>query len=148
MSSYCLFLMVVRYMQEQATETDIGSLLMGFLDFYGNHVRLLDGFRFCLLHLATILWLHSSPSTICLYTSVRPAIDGYFRSSRNVLPSTVPSRPKFYPEGRSDLSRRPSCRRKQCRTQHLPYQSDTASLRGSARRNGRRLGVGRRIPVA
>jgi hypothetical protein len=37
LSSYCLFLMVARYLQEQAsTVGDCGSLLMGFLDFYGN----------------------------------------------------------------------------------------------------------------
>lgn len=37
LSSYCLFLMVARYCQEQApTWNDCGSLLMGFLDFYGN----------------------------------------------------------------------------------------------------------------
>jgi len=39
LSSYCLFLMVARYLQEQpSTGGDCGSLLMGFLDFYGNHV--------------------------------------------------------------------------------------------------------------
>lgn len=39
LSSYCLFLMVVRYLQEQpASWSDCGSLLMGFLDFYGNFV--------------------------------------------------------------------------------------------------------------
>ncbi|KAL7572001.1 hypothetical protein ACA910_001656 [Epithemia clementina (nom. ined.)] len=38
LSSYCLFLMTARYLQEQATSwTDCGALLMGFLDFYGNH---------------------------------------------------------------------------------------------------------------
>ncbi|KAL3809266.1 hypothetical protein ACHAXA_009964 [Cyclostephanos tholiformis] len=37
LSSYCLFLMVARYCQEQApTWNDSGSLLMGLLDFYGN----------------------------------------------------------------------------------------------------------------
>lgn len=37
LSSYCLFLMVARYCQEQApTWNDMGSLLMGLLDFYGN----------------------------------------------------------------------------------------------------------------
>jgi hypothetical protein len=37
LSSYCLFLMVARYLQEQQTSWgDCGSLLMGFLDFYGN----------------------------------------------------------------------------------------------------------------
>lgn len=37
LSSYCLFLMVARYLQEQASSwVDCGSLLMGFLDFYGN----------------------------------------------------------------------------------------------------------------
>eukprot|EP00978_Attheya_sp_CCMP212_P015392 scaffold39755_cov52-Attheya_sp.AAC.3 len=38
LSSYCLFLMVTRYLQEQQSSswTDCGSLLMGFLDFYGN----------------------------------------------------------------------------------------------------------------
>jgi hypothetical protein len=37
LSSYCLFLMVARYLQEQpASCGDCGSLLMGFLDFYGN----------------------------------------------------------------------------------------------------------------
>ena len=38
LSSYCLFLMVARYLQEQSPSCgDCGSLLMGFLDFYGNH---------------------------------------------------------------------------------------------------------------
>ena len=37
LSSYCLFLMVTRYCQEQSpTWCDCGSLLMGLLDFYGN----------------------------------------------------------------------------------------------------------------
>lgn len=37
LSSYCLFLMVARYCQEQCpTWNDRGSLLMGLLDFYGN----------------------------------------------------------------------------------------------------------------
>jgi len=37
LSSYCLFLMVARYLQEQPSSwLDCGSLLMGFLDFYGN----------------------------------------------------------------------------------------------------------------
>jgi len=37
LSSYCLFLMVTRYLQEQSSSIgDCGSLLMGFLDFYGN----------------------------------------------------------------------------------------------------------------
>jgi DNA polymerase sigma len=36
LSSYCLFLMVARYLQEQPLSGDCGSLLMGFLDFYGN----------------------------------------------------------------------------------------------------------------
>ena len=37
LSSYCLFLMVARYCQEQSTTwNDSGSLLMGLLDFYGN----------------------------------------------------------------------------------------------------------------
>mmetsp|Transcript_9779 Transcript_9779/g.23026 ORF Transcript_9779/g.23026 Transcript_9779/m.23026 type:complete len:256 (+) Transcript_9779:162-929(+) len=37
LSSYCLFLMVARYLQEQPSSYgDCGSLLMGFLDFYGN----------------------------------------------------------------------------------------------------------------
>lgn len=37
LSSYCLFLMVTRYCQEQAPSwNDCGSLLMGLLDFYGN----------------------------------------------------------------------------------------------------------------
>lgn len=36
-SSYCLFLMVTRYCQEQSPSwCDCGSLLMGLLDFYGN----------------------------------------------------------------------------------------------------------------
>ena len=39
LSSYCLFLMTARYLQEQSSSWgDCGSLLMGFLDFYGNHV--------------------------------------------------------------------------------------------------------------
>ena len=39
LSSYCLFLMVARYLQEQDSSWgDCGSLLLGFLDFYGNHV--------------------------------------------------------------------------------------------------------------
>lgn len=38
LSSYCLFLMLARYLQEQPPPSgDCGSLLMGFLDFYGNH---------------------------------------------------------------------------------------------------------------
>eukprot|EP00980_Cylindrotheca_fusiformis_P015434 scaffold4343_cov144-Cylindrotheca_fusiformis.AAC.12 len=38
LSSYCLFLMVARYLQEQPSSVgDCGSLLMGFLDFYGNY---------------------------------------------------------------------------------------------------------------
>lgn len=37
LSSHCLFLMVTRYLQEQNLAwVDVGSLLMGFLDFYGN----------------------------------------------------------------------------------------------------------------
>eukprot|EP00934_Nitzschia_sp_Nitz4_P008414 Nitzschia sp. Nitz4//scaffold29_size155292//24518//28969//NITZ4_002640-RA/size155292-processed-gene-0.38-mRNA-1//-1//CDS//3329546394//8404//frame0 len=37
-SSYCLFLMIARYLQEQPRAVgDCGSLLMGFLDFYGNN---------------------------------------------------------------------------------------------------------------
>lgn len=37
-SSYCLFLMVTRYLQEQsAYSIDPGALLLGFLDFFGNH---------------------------------------------------------------------------------------------------------------
>ena len=37
LSSYCLFLMVTRYCQEQSPSwCDCGSLLMGLLDFYGN----------------------------------------------------------------------------------------------------------------
>jgi len=37
LSSYCLFLMVARYLQEQPLSSgDCGSLLMGFLDIYGN----------------------------------------------------------------------------------------------------------------
>ena len=36
-SSYCLFLMAARYLQDQPFKFgDCGSLLMGFLDFYGN----------------------------------------------------------------------------------------------------------------
>ena len=38
LSSYCLFLMIARYLQEQSPAClDCGSLLMGFLDFHGNH---------------------------------------------------------------------------------------------------------------
>ncbi|GMI39271.1 hypothetical protein TeGR_g14301 [Tetraparma gracilis] len=39
LSSYGLFLMTARYLQEQvfAGGMDLGSLLMGFFDFYGNH---------------------------------------------------------------------------------------------------------------
>ena len=39
LSSYCLFLMVTRYCQEQHMSSwlDPGSLLIGFLDFFGNH---------------------------------------------------------------------------------------------------------------
>jgi DNA polymerase sigma len=37
-SSYCLFLMVARFLQEQTMMIDCGSLLMSFLDFYGNYV--------------------------------------------------------------------------------------------------------------
>jgi DNA polymerase sigma len=38
-SSYCLFLMVTRYLQETSDSgwSDPGVILMGFLDFYGNH---------------------------------------------------------------------------------------------------------------
>jgi hypothetical protein len=37
LSSYCLFLMLTRYLQEQSSSWgDVGSLLMGFLDFFGN----------------------------------------------------------------------------------------------------------------
>jgi Nucleotidyltransferase domain len=37
LSSYCLFLMAARYLQEQPSSWgDCGSLLMGFLDFYGK----------------------------------------------------------------------------------------------------------------
>ena len=37
LSSYCLFLMLARYLQEQPSSFgDCGSLLMGFLDYYGN----------------------------------------------------------------------------------------------------------------
>jgi len=36
LSSYGLFLMIARYLQEQSSWGDCGSLLMGFLDFYGN----------------------------------------------------------------------------------------------------------------
>lgn len=37
LSSYCLFLMVAKYLQEQQSSLgDCGSLLMGFLDFFGN----------------------------------------------------------------------------------------------------------------
>jgi hypothetical protein len=39
LSSYGLFLMIARYLQEQPSSWgDCGSLLMGFLDFYGNNV--------------------------------------------------------------------------------------------------------------
>lgn len=38
LSSYCLSLLVARYLQEQSSGSDVGSLLMGFLDFMGNHV--------------------------------------------------------------------------------------------------------------
>jgi hypothetical protein len=38
LSSYCLFLMVARYLQEQpSVYGDVGALLIGFLDFFGNH---------------------------------------------------------------------------------------------------------------
>ncbi|CAN0151344.1 unnamed protein product, partial [Ectocarpus fasciculatus] len=37
LSSYALTLMVARYLQEQTSQMDSGSLLLGFLDFYGNH---------------------------------------------------------------------------------------------------------------
>jgi DNA polymerase sigma len=38
LSSYCLFLMVARYLQEQPSAWgDCGALLVGFLDFFGNH---------------------------------------------------------------------------------------------------------------
>jgi hypothetical protein len=40
LSAYGLFLMVARYLQEQESWGDCGSLLMGFLDFYGNNVSL------------------------------------------------------------------------------------------------------------
>ena len=35
LSSYALVLMVARYLQEQQQQLDTGSLLLGFLDFYG-----------------------------------------------------------------------------------------------------------------
>ncbi len=38
LSSYCLFLMVTKYLQEHPLGwSDSGVYLMGFLDFYGNH---------------------------------------------------------------------------------------------------------------
>jgi hypothetical protein len=37
LSSYALFLMVARFLQEQSQAMDIGSVLLGFLDFYSNH---------------------------------------------------------------------------------------------------------------
>lgn len=36
LSSYALVLLVARYLQEQAVAPDAGSLLWGFLDFFGN----------------------------------------------------------------------------------------------------------------
>ena len=39
LSSYVLVLMVARFLQEQSSVTDIGALLLGFLDFYGNHLN-------------------------------------------------------------------------------------------------------------
>jgi hypothetical protein len=36
LSSYCLLLMVTRFLQEDQCWSDCGSLLLGFLDFYGN----------------------------------------------------------------------------------------------------------------
>jgi hypothetical protein len=48
LSSYCLFLMVARYLQEQPSSWgDCGSLLMGFLDFYGNCVSFFVVSRAC-----------------------------------------------------------------------------------------------------
>lgn len=42
LSSYCLFLMLTRYLQEQSSVFgDVGSLLMGFLDFFGNYVSVM-----------------------------------------------------------------------------------------------------------
>jgi len=36
LTSYALFLMVTRYVEEASPNADVGSLLIGFLDFYGN----------------------------------------------------------------------------------------------------------------
>ena len=36
LSSYALFIMVTRFVEESPS-TDVGSLLLGFLDFYGNY---------------------------------------------------------------------------------------------------------------
>jgi hypothetical protein len=41
--------MVARYLQEQTSGADVGSLLMGFLDFYGNHVRKIEHVVFLLV---------------------------------------------------------------------------------------------------
>jgi non-canonical poly(A) RNA polymerase PAPD5/7 len=41
LSSYAILLMTARFLQEQSTKvsTDIGALLIGMLDFYGNHLQ-------------------------------------------------------------------------------------------------------------
>ena len=36
LSSYALILIVARYLQEQTSNLDAGSLLQSFLDFFGN----------------------------------------------------------------------------------------------------------------
>jgi hypothetical protein len=66
LSSYGLFLMVTRYLQEQVFSggMDLGSLLMGFLDFYGNYfsprVTGLSVLRRCYFDRHEVQWYHSS----------------------------------------------------------------------------------------
>jgi Cid1 family poly A polymerase len=50
--------MVARFLQEQSPGADVGSLLMGFLDFYGNHVSLallFPHFQSIVLHIVVAL---------------------------------------------------------------------------------------------
>lgn len=57
--------MIARYLQEQSSGSDVGSLLMGFLDFYGNHVRfsiaVVDPLRFVRDHILTLFRCSSTP---------------------------------------------------------------------------------------
>ena len=60
LSSYCLFLMTARYLQEQTSSWgDCGALLMGFLDFYGNHVSFPRGVLLGRHLYITLTWPYS-----------------------------------------------------------------------------------------